>query len=162
MKTNENKNEITIVAPTTKTENAVAVKTAKTEKPQKAEAKTEKPQKATAAKKPTAAKPMTIEEIKKLAKSCGCTFAKCKNESSSYLILDGRSSINIGKSQYRLYLTTTDIDIVEPLSAQLSKSTIERDGNTVDKVRPHKVVVKSNSDLKTILTAISANNKIKL
>ena len=140
--TNENKNEIAVVT------------TATAEKPKKATA--EKPKKA------TAAKPLTVDEIKKLAKSCGCTFAKYKNEASSYLILDGKSSINIGKSQYRLYLTAADIDIIEPLAAQLTKSTVERDGNAVDKVRPHKIVVKSNSDLKTILTAIAVNNKIKL
>lgn len=153
MKTNQNQNE-------TKIENAVVATANKTENAVVATATAEKPQKATA-KKPTA-KPLTIDEVKKMAKVCGCTFAKFKNESSSYVILDGKSSVNIGKSQYRLYLTNADIDIVEPLAAQLTKSTVERDGNSVDKVRPHKVTVKSNGDLKTILAAIAVNNKIKL
>ena len=168
MKTNQNETKIenavaVQTATANKTENAVAAKTAtKTENAVAPTATVEKPKKATAAKKPTAAKPLTVDEIKKLAKSCGCTFAKCKNDASSYLILDGKSSVNIGKNQYRLYLTNADIDIIEPLAAQLTKSSIERDGNAVDKVRPHKIVVKSNGDLKTILTAIAVNNKIKL
>lgn len=138
------------------TTTALAVKTEKAA--EKAVAKTEK----TAAVKKAAKteKVLTMTQIKAAARAAGVTFVRCKNSAASYVIFDGKSSLHIKKSGYRMYVTAADFELIKCLS--LSNTELIESGNAVDKCRPHTVNVGSNTDLKLILAAIAVNNHIEL
>lgn len=133
---------------------------AKTEKAtEKAVAKTEK----TAAVKKAAAKTeklLTMPQVKSLARTNGVTFVKCKNAAAAYVIFDGKTSLHIKKSGYRLYTTDADFKLIECLT--LSNTELIKNGNVVDKCRPHTINVNCNADLKLILAAIAVNNHVDL
>ena len=145
--TNENK----------KIENAAIA--AKTEKAAKTVAKTEK----TVAVKKAAAKAeklLTMAQIKSLARANGVTFVKCKNSAASYVIFDGKSSLHIKKSGYRMYVTAADYELIKCLT--LSSTELIENSNLVDKCRPHTVNVNNNRDLKLILATIAITNHVEL
>lgn len=137
MTTNENK----------KTENAaIAAKTEKAVTVKKAAAKTEKV--------------LTMQQIKSIAGQNGVTFVKCKNSAVSYIIFDGKTSLHIKKSGYRMYATAADFELVKCLN--LTNTEILEKGNAVDKCRPHTINIGNNADLKLILAAIAVNNHVDL
>lgn len=132
---------------------------AKTEKAAKTVAKTEK----TVAVKKAAAKAeklLTMAQIKSLARANGVTFVKCKNAAAAYVIFDGKTSLHIKKSGYRMYVTAADYELIKCLT--LSSTQLIESGNAVDKCRPHTANVGSNADLKLILAAIAINNHVEL
>lgn len=141
-----------------KTENMVAVATEKAT--EKAVAKTEKTAAVKKAEKPKAEKLLTMSQIKTAARAAGVTFVRCKNTAGSYIIFDGKTSLHIKKSSYRLFATTADFEIVKCLT--LINTQLIENGNAVDKVRPHTINVNCNADLKWILAAIAVNNRIEL
>lgn len=145
--TNENK-KIENVAIAAKTEKAAEKAVAKTEKTavKKAAAKTEKL--------------LTMAQVKSLARANGVTFVKCKNSAASYVIFDGKSSLHIKKSSYRMYVTAADFELIKCLT--LSSTELIENGNTVDKCRPHTININNNNDLKWILAAIAVNNHVEL
>lgn len=145
--TNENK-KIENVAIAAKTEKAAEKAVAKTEKTavKKAAAKTEKL--------------LTMAQIKSLARANGVTFVKCKNAAAAYVIFDGKTSLHIKKSGYRLYTTTADFELIKCLT--LSSTELIENGNAVDKCRAHTVNVNNNNDLKLILAVIAINNHVDL
>ena len=104
-------------------------------------------------------KVMTMPQVKSAARTAGVTFVKCKNTAASYVIFDGKTSLHIKKSGYRLYATAVDFELVKCLS--LSNTTLLENGNVIDKVRPHTVDVGNNADLKLILAAIAVNNHVE-
>lgn len=128
--------------------NATAVATVKTEKApvKKAAAKTEKV--------------LNMTQVKSLARANGVTFVKCKNSAASYVIFDGKSSLHIKKSSYRMYVTAADFELIKCLT--LSSTELIENGNTVDKCRPHTININNNNDLKWILAAIAVNNHVEL
>lgn len=130
--------------------NTTAVATVKTEKApvKKAAAKVEKV--------------MTMAQVKSAARAAGVTFVKCKNTATSYVIFDGRTSLHIKKSAYRMYATSADFDIIKYNVAHLPNTTLFENSNAVDKCRPHTVDIGSNADLKNILAAIAVNNHVEL
>lgn len=139
-----------------KTENMVAIATA-----EKAVAKTEKAAVKKAA--PKAAKIdkiMSIAQVKSVARAAGITYARCKNTASTYVIFDGKTSLHVKKSGYRVYATNADFELIK--QARLTNSNLIENGNAIDKCRPHTVDINSNSDLALILAAIAPNNKIEL
>ena len=105
-------------------------------------------------------KRLTMPQVKSLIRQCGCTFSKCKNTATSYIILDGKSSINMKKNSYRLYATKADFELIKNL--QLSSTQLIENGNAVDHCRPHTVNIGNNANLKMILTAIAVNNHVEL
>ena len=145
---------------TTENKNLMVVTTTKTEKAaEKAVAKTEKVA-AKKAEKSKAEKLLTMSQIKAAARAAGVTFVRCKNSAASYVIFDGKSSLHIKKSSYRLYVTNADFELIKCLS--LSNTELIDNGNAVDRCRPHTVNIGSNADLKLILAAIAVNNHVEL
>lgn len=143
--TNEKTTTAALVAKTEKTAEKAAIKTEKTAAVKKA-VKTEKV--------------LTMPQVKSAARAAGVTFVKCKNAAATYVIFDGKTSLHIKKSGYRLYATTADTDIIKSLS--LTATTIKIDGNIIDKCRPHTIDIGNNADLKLILSAIAVNNHVEL
>lgn len=135
---------------------AIAAKTEKAA--EKAVAKTEKT--ATVKKAAKTEKIMSMPQVKSAARAAGVTFVKCKNAAATYVIFDGKTSLHIKKSGYRMYATAADIELIKPL--KLSATTIKIDGNIIDKCRPHTIEIGNNSDLKLILAAIAVNNHVEL
>lgn len=105
-------------------------------------------------------KVLTMAQIKTAARAAGVTFIKCKNAAATYVIFDGKTSLHIKKSGYRLYATTADFELVKCLS--LTNTALLENANSVDKCRPHTVEIGNNADLKLILAAIAVNNHIEL
>ena len=143
--TNTNEKTKTMVVTTEKAAEKTAVKTEKAVAVKKA-AKTEKV--------------LTMQQIKSLARQSGVTFVKCKNSATSYVIFDGKSSLHIKKSGYRMYVTAADYELIKCLT--LSSTQLIENGNAVDKCRPHTVNIGNNNDLKLILAAIAVNNHVEL
>lgn len=125
-------------------------------------AKTEKTAEKTAAVKKAVKteKVLTMSQVKSAARAAGVTFVKCKNAAAAYVIFDGKTSLHIKKSSYRLYTTTADFELIKCLT--LSSTELIENGNAIDKCRPHTVNVNSNSDLKLIFAAIAVNNHVEL
>lgn len=135
---------------------AIAAKTEKAA--EKAVAKTEKT--ATVKKAAKTEKIMSMAQVKSAARAAGVTFVKCKNAAATYVIFDGKTSLHIKKSGYRMYTTTADVELIKCLS--LTSTSITVGGNAVDKCRPHTVDIGNNADLKLILAAIAVNNHVEL
>ena len=148
-----------LIMTNTNEKTTTAAVVAKTEKAtEKAVAKTEK---AAAVKKAAKTeKVLTMSQIKNLARANGVTFVKCKNAAASYVIFDGKTSLHIKKSAYRMYATNADFELIKCLT--LSNTELLENGNAVDKCRPHTVNIGNNADLKLILAAIAVNNHIEL
>ena len=143
--TNEKIENVAIAAKTEKAAEKTVAKTEKTAAVKKA-AKTEKV--------------LTMSQIKNLARANGVTFVKCKNSAASYVIFDGKSSLHIKKSGYRMYVTAADYELIKCLI--LANTQLIESGNAVDKCRPHTVNIGNNADLKLILAAIGVNNHVEL
>lgn len=133
---------------TTKNEKTItAVATADNKAPaKKAAAKTEKV--------------LTMPQVKSAARAAGVTFVKCKNTAANYVIFDGKTSLHIKKSGYRVYATAADVELIKCLA--LTATNIIIGGNAIDKCRPHTIDVGNNADLKLILAAIAVNNHVEL
>lgn len=135
---------------------AIAAKTEKAA--EKAVAKTEKT--ATVKKAAKTEKIMSMPQVKSAARAAGVTFVKCKNAAATYVIFDGKTSLHIKKSGYRMYVTAADFELLKNL--KLSNTELVENGNIVDKCRPHTVNIGNNNDLKLILAAIATNNHVEL
>ena len=92
-------------------------------------------------------------------------FYATNNKSTQYRILNGKSSINIQKTQYTVYSTDNDILTFGKLDIENRKFTpnkkydgieIEIDTNTRDGVRPNVIKVKPNA-IDTYFDTIAKN-----
>ena len=119
-----------------------------------------KTEKTTAKKAAKVEKVLTMPQVKSAARAAGVTFVKCKNAAASYVIFDGKTSLHIKKSGYRMYVTAADFELLKNL--KLSNTELVENGNIVDKCRPHTVNIGNNNDLKLILAAIAINNHVEL
>ena len=93
---------------------------------------------------------LTMTELIEHAHAHNVQFFATNNTSTQYRIFNGKSSIHIKKSFYRVYATTTDFELCK------SKFDCIENGNITDGKRPHIVTVPIDR-IDDFLTVISAN-----
>ena len=102
---------------------------------------------------------LSMTEIIELAHKNGVCFYATENKSNLYRIFNGKSSLNIKKTMYVLYATPTDFDNIE--TAKIDGVKCERDKNSVDGVRPHKVTIAINA-IDTVMKTLALNTKNRM
>lgn len=95
-------------------------------------------------------KVLTMTEVIELAHNKKICFYASNNQSNTYRIFNGKSSLHIQKTQYKLYATNDDFELLN--NAKIDGVTCERDTNHVDGVRPNTVYIKPQSIEKVFAT----------
>ena len=115
----------------------------------------------------TTAKPNAIKtdsvlamcDVIALAHSKNICFIASDNKSTQYRIFNGKSSLHIQKTQYKLYATDTDYELLE--TAKIDGVKCERGTNASDGVRPNTIFIAPNA-IEKVFETMFENTKNRM